>query len=126
MHELRHSRTLISVVGLTLLATIAAPVSAQDYPSRPIRFIVPFPPGTDASSEQVPAERGAGTRSRDATVKSATSASFLAPTPCASPGSDPRGNPLPPCDAPRLRDAHVRESGSVPSGGSFSEFLKWI
>ena len=59
MHELRHSRTLIFVVGLTLLATIAAPVSAQDYPSRPIRYIVPFPPGTDASSEQ-------GSRLRDA------------------------------------------------------------
>jgi tripartite-type tricarboxylate transporter receptor subunit TctC len=45
VHEFRHHRTLISVVGLTLLATTAAPVSAQDYPGRPLRFIVPFPPG---------------------------------------------------------------------------------
>src|SRR5882672_5871527 len=45
VHELRHHRTLISVVGFMLLALTAAPVSAQDYPSRPLRFIVPFPPG---------------------------------------------------------------------------------
>ncbi|MEK7231993.1 MAG: M3 family metallopeptidase, partial [Pseudomonadota bacterium] len=67
-----------------------------------------------ASSEQGPAERGAGTRLRDATAELAVSASVI-PAPCASPGSDPKGNPLPPCDAPRLRDANVRESGAAPS-----------
>jgi len=70
--------------------------------------------GAPASSEQGPAERGAGTRLRDATAKPAVSASVI-PAPCASPGSDPKGSPLPPCDAPRLRDANVRESGAAPS-----------
>ncbi|MEK7875928.1 MAG: homoserine kinase, partial [Pseudomonadota bacterium] len=70
--------------------------------------------GAPASSEQGPAERGAGTRLRDATAKPAVGASVI-PAPCASPGSDPKGNPLPPCDAPRLRDANVRESGAAPS-----------
>jgi squalene synthase HpnC len=70
--------------------------------------------GAPASSEQGPAERGAGTRLRDATVQPAVGASVI-PAPCASPGSDPKGNPLPPCDAPRLRDANVRESGAAPS-----------
>jgi hypothetical protein len=70
--------------------------------------------GAPASSEQGPAQRGAGTRLRDATAKPAVSASVI-PAPCAPPGSDPKGNPLPPCDAPRLRDANVRESGATPS-----------
>jgi anaerobic selenocysteine-containing dehydrogenase len=69
---------------------------------------------TPASSEQGPAERGAGTRLRDATAEPAVSASVI-PAPCASPGSDPKGNPLPPCDAPRLRDANVHESDSALS-----------
>ncbi|MBI4190911.1 MAG: carbon-nitrogen hydrolase family protein [Betaproteobacteria bacterium] len=73
-----------------------------------------------ASSEQGPAERGAGPRLRDATAEPAISASVI-PAPCASPGSDPKGNPLPPCDAPRLRDAKVRESGAAPlSAGAAS------
>jgi len=67
-----------------------------------------------ASREQGPAERGAGTRLRDATAKPAVGASVI-PALCASPGSDPKGNPLPPCDAPRLRDATDRESGAAPS-----------
>jgi cell division septal protein FtsQ len=70
--------------------------------------------GAPASREQGPAERGAGTRLRDATAEPAASASAI-PSPCASPGSDPKGNPLPPCDAPRLRDANGRESGAAPS-----------
>jgi phosphoribosylglycinamide formyltransferase-1 len=70
--------------------------------------------GTPASREQGPAERGAGTRLRDATANPAVSASVI-PAPCASPGSDPKGNPLPPCDAPRLRDAIGRESGAALS-----------
>jgi len=70
--------------------------------------------GAPASSEQGPAERGAGTRLRDATAEPAVGASVI-PAPCASPGSDPKGSPLPPCDAPRLRDANVRESGAALS-----------
>ena len=37
-------RQFIALLGLVLLA--AAPVAAQDYPSRPIRVIAPFGPGT--------------------------------------------------------------------------------
>jgi phytoene synthase len=70
-----------------------------------------------ASSEQGPAERGAGTCLRDATAESAVSASVI-PAPCASPGSDPKGNPLPPCDAPRLRDATVEPAPVPPSEGA--------
>ena len=38
------SRVLRSVLGAALLA-LAAAAAAQSYPSRPIRFIAPFPPG---------------------------------------------------------------------------------
>lgn len=38
------SRVLRSVLGITLLA-LAAAVAAQPYPSKPLRFIAPFPPG---------------------------------------------------------------------------------
>ena len=97
-----------------LLAGCVSLAVAQTYPAKTIRIIVPYPQGgLDASSEQVPAEREAGTRARDATVKLATSASFLAPAPRATTGSDPRGNPLPPFDAPRLRDENVRESAAA-------------
>src|SRR3954471_21768806 len=37
-------RILITLVGLLL--AVAAPVAAQDYPSRPIHVIAPFGPGT--------------------------------------------------------------------------------
>ena len=78
--------------------------------------VPPVPPsdGAPASRKQGPAQRGAGARLRDATAEPAAGASVI-PAPCASPGSDPKGNPLPPCDAPRLRDATVRESGASPS-----------
>jgi len=33
------------VMALLVAAVVAASVQAQDYPSKPIRFIVPFPPG---------------------------------------------------------------------------------
>jgi hypothetical protein len=99
---------------VALLVGIAAPVAAQNYPAKSIRFIVAYAlGGLDASSEQVPAEREAGARLRDATVKLATSASFVAPALRAATGSDPRGSPLPPFDAPRLRDATVRESAAA-------------
>ena len=94
-------------------APAAAPLASKPVASAPAS---PVPPsdGAPASSEQGPAARGAGTRLRDATAKPAVSASVI-PAPCASPGSDPKGSPLPPCDAPRLRDANVRESGAAPS-----------
>src|SRR3982074_535822 len=39
----------IAVVAITLAAVIATlPASAQDYPSRPVRIIVPFPAGGTA------------------------------------------------------------------------------
>ena len=33
------------LLGLSLVTLLAPAVSAQDYPNRPIRFIVGFPPG---------------------------------------------------------------------------------
>ena len=111
------ARPFVNKIALALIvcAATVSPVAAQTYPAKTVRVILPYSTGElDASSEQVPAERGAGTRLRDATVKLATSASFLAPAPCTSPGSDPKGSPLSPCDAPRLRDVNVRESAAVP------------
>src|SRR5450830_672638 len=111
MHRLTESPNVFLVL---LLAVCAVPALGEDYPSRPVRFIVPFTVGgLDASREQRPAERGAGTRLRDATVELAGSASLSNSAACASPGSDPKGNPLPPCDAPRFRDANVRESAAA-------------
>lgn len=36
---------MLRILMLLAAAAMVAPVQAQDYPSRPIRFIVPFPPG---------------------------------------------------------------------------------
>src|SRR4051812_33152891 len=41
-------RSLMAGVALVLLATLAVPVRAQDYPSRDIHLVVGFPPGTGA------------------------------------------------------------------------------
>ena len=36
---------IVMAASLSVLALSALPAAAQHYPSRPIRFIVPFPPG---------------------------------------------------------------------------------
>jgi tripartite-type tricarboxylate transporter receptor subunit TctC len=42
---MNHRRTLLGAAALTLLA-LTSPAQAQDtYPSKPIRFVVPYPPG---------------------------------------------------------------------------------
>src|SRR3954470_5103565 len=39
-------RSLLAALGaFTLLAPLAGPAAAQSYPVKPIRMIVPFPPG---------------------------------------------------------------------------------
>ena len=40
-----HRRLACAVITLAAFAGLAAPAQAQDYPSRPIRVVVPFPPG---------------------------------------------------------------------------------
>ena len=40
-----HRRLACAVITLAAFAGLAAPVQAQDYPTRPIRVVVPFPPG---------------------------------------------------------------------------------
>src|SRR5258708_27368570 len=42
-----HNRGMAGLVALLFLVC-AVPVVAQDYPSRPIHIIVPYPPGTGA------------------------------------------------------------------------------
>jgi tripartite-type tricarboxylate transporter receptor subunit TctC len=50
----------LSCLILLMLAALGAPAGAQDYPSRPIRWIVPFPPGgpTDTLSRILAARLG--------------------------------------------------------------------
>ena len=73
MYKIRHHWVAaVCAIGLTQLAASTLPVHAQAYSSRPLRFIVPFPPGLDASSEQ-------GSRLRNANVReSAATAVFVA------------------------------------------------
>jgi tripartite-type tricarboxylate transporter receptor subunit TctC len=42
----------VKLVGVALLAAVSTGVAAQDWPQKPVRFIVPFPPGgaTDISA----------------------------------------------------------------------------
>ena len=40
-----HRRRACAIITLAAFAGLGSPVQAQDYPSRPIRVIVPFPPG---------------------------------------------------------------------------------
>src|SRR6185295_14033763 len=40
-----HVRWLTAALVAVALSVAAAPVRAEDYPSRPITLIVPFPPG---------------------------------------------------------------------------------
>jgi tripartite-type tricarboxylate transporter receptor subunit TctC len=38
-------RAFASGIGIVLAAWLAGPASAQEYPTRPVRMVVPFPPG---------------------------------------------------------------------------------
>lgn len=44
--------TRLAALGLLALASLGTPAFAQDYPNKPIKFVVPFPPGsgTDTSA----------------------------------------------------------------------------
>ena len=38
-------KRLLPYFGLCALVLLAAPMHAQTYPAKPVRFIIPFPPG---------------------------------------------------------------------------------
>jgi len=69
------------------------------------------------SAEQGSAERGAGARLRDATVQPIIGASFLADPYARLWGQIPRGAPLPPVDAPRLRGCDGHDYFRLPTVG---------
>jgi len=46
--RVRHWSVLLRVVALGFLLAVSGALSAQDWPSKPVRIIVPFPPGQGA------------------------------------------------------------------------------
>src|SRR5512144_423775 len=46
-HQRRRRPSMISSLARSLILALAVvmPAAAQDWPSKPVRFIVPFPPG---------------------------------------------------------------------------------
>jgi tripartite-type tricarboxylate transporter receptor subunit TctC len=60
-HERRARRSIARAACIVALATAAAAAAAQDYPTRPIRMIVPYPPagGTDIVARVISEPLGA-------------------------------------------------------------------
>jgi tripartite-type tricarboxylate transporter receptor subunit TctC len=43
--RLRRGLALLALAGFAAVAAVAAVAAAQGYPTRPVRLIIPFPPG---------------------------------------------------------------------------------